>query len=839
MPYLLSRKLGLKFILRIDDTDRERSKEEFIDAAKSDLKWLGINWDYSFRQSEKTARYQEMLQKCIDAGIVYKVYDAEDDLEALRDQLKSMRRAPSYKRSHAKEVDRPHYWRFDIGSEDIKFVDEIKGEIQINLATVSDPVICKPNGEFTYTFASIVDDICEGVSHIIRGADHVTNTAVQMKMLNEMIKHNICSPREISFAHYPLFSDRSGGKFSKRNLAFAIKEMRHDFHPLSLVHYLTLLGSNEKRHPCYSIEELASHFDLKNYASSTMIEFDEAEIYNWQRLIFSGATYDFVKEYLADSSIDEKMWSVLRESITTREDVDAWGDIMHKKCDYTTCIRGFYDSEVKVQSKESILPYLKEAIRKIVKKNKGFNKDSGMIFLRQILTGRNSGPKISDLLRIMPDETFVYRLSNYHCIGIFLYNTLIRTLDEFSPIDYRKVRVYACGPTVYAPPHIGNARSFVVFDVLIRLLRHFYNNVIYVRNVTDIDDKIIAASAARGISYKKLTDEVYKQFSKDMEMLNVAKPTFEPRATEYMDEILEAIKSIIESGAGYVSEDGVYFDISKVKHYDVFSCLSGEHSESDNFALWKFRPESEIGWDSPWGYGRPGWHIECSAMSASLLDLPFDIHCGGKDLIFPHHTNECAQAAAMKHSYTAKYWLHNHFVNSDETKMSKSLGNFLTLSDIDTHPMIVRTALLMTHYRGDLTWSDSLLQEATSLYNKWRRSLGKYGNKARNGYPLPGLLWSVANDLNTPQAIREVDWATASVNESNVSDVIASFDILGITFDFEYLQNKAVAELVQKRQIARQNRDFTTADRIRDELNSMGIELEDNANGSAWYEKLV
>ena len=824
LPYLLGKKLDLRFLLRIDDTDSTRSKDVFIQSIYKDLEWLGIKWDYTFRQSERLAKYQDLMAKCIKAGIVYPVSDTEEELDELKLYLRSMKQPPAYKRVHAKSTGKQIYWRFDIGNQVICFKDQIKGSIEVNLASISDPVICKSNGEFTYTFASISDDLFENVSHVVRGADHITNTAVQLGIVNKLLKHDIVDVPNITFAHFPLFQDRSGIKFSKRNKSFCLQEMRNTIHPLALNHYLTYLGSGQKRVLCDDLEKLAESFDLSNYASSNLVEFNEGEILQWQKQVFLHFEYEKISDFLGKDLPDLRFaWDVVKECINNKEDAKTWSCILLDKVSFPT----LYKFEIpQTQTRQSILEYLKSI--------EGNNHDK-MMFLRQILTGENSGPKLAQLLDVMSDEIFAYRIQNYYHVDLKFYNTLTKSKDTFIPIKPGHVTMYACGPTAYASPHIGNARSFITFDVLYRLLRYFYKNVNYVRNITDIDDKIIDTAQAQEITCDELVNKVYIQFKTDMQKLNILEPTNEPRVTDHMDEIINSIQILLDSGFAYIVDDGVYFDINqlnKFKNYDIFHCLKDfEQAETGaNFALWKFRDENDISWPSPWGFGRPGWHIECTAMAKTKLGLPFDIHCGGRDLIFPHHTNECAQGYALTGRETAKYWLHNNFINVDQMKMSKSLGNFVTLSEIRIHPMILRLALLMTHYRQELNWSEALLTEVTSLYNKWRRNLGKNYDHNKVGNLVKDFMIALCDDMNLPSAIRILD------HHNIPEDVIKSFQMIGIEFEFGYLHDAAIRDLVEERQIARKSQDFARADEIREILTDMDVELEESRDSVHWYQ---
>ncbi|MDR0552478.1 MAG: cysteine--tRNA ligase, partial [Holosporales bacterium] len=324
-----------------------------------------------------------------------------------------------------------------------------------------------------------------------------------------------------------------------------------------------------------------------------------------------------------------------------------------------------------------------------------------------------------------------------------LYNTLSGKIEDFVPITRRNVRMYVCGPTVYDKAHLGNARPAVVFDTLYRLLRILYPKVTYVRNITDIDDKIYRAAVERGISMEELTRGTIERYRADTLALNVLPPDVEPRATEHIADIIKFIKRLVTNGSAYVANNHVYFDVLKYKNYGALSkkniedLIAGARVEiSENkrnpldFVLWKPADENfDIGWESPWGKGRPGWHIECSAMAHRHLGFPFDIHCGGLDLVFPHHENEMAQSCSFGGSRSphtmAAYWVHNGHVNIDGAKMSKSAGNFLTINDTlrEYDGEVVRMSLLMSHYSSPINFSENMLLQARSILSRWYRAV--------------------------------------------------------------------------------------------------------------------
>jgi cysteinyl-tRNA synthetase len=454
---------------------------------------------------------------------------------------------------------------------------------------------------------------------------------------------------------------------------------------------------------------------------------------------------------------------------------------------------------------------------------------------------------------------------------LFLYNTLSRSKEEFVPAQAGQVSVYVCGPTVYNPPHIGNARPAVVFDVLVRFLRTRYD-VRYVRNITDIDDKINAAAQASGESIEVIAARHVAAYHADMDALGVLPPDIEPYATHHLGEIIEMIQVLVEGGHAYEAEGHVLFRVNSYSDYGMLSrrdqrqLIDGARIEvapykedAGDFILWKPSSPEQPGWDSPWGRGRPGWHIECSAMAATHLGATIDIHGGGNDLIFPHHENEIAQSTcAHGGSMFSRYWLHNGFVNVDHTKMSKSLGNVVLVRDLleEASGEVVRLALLSAHYRQPLDWSADVLVEARRkldrLYNTLRNfsdSLDDIANIA----PADDFVAALEDDINTPRALAALFDLAREINRLGdtpaalvmARQLRASAEIIGLLgndpvawFEQGGTDNKLSAAeldaLLVRRTEARMARDFAEADRIRDQLTKMGIVIEDGPDGPRW-----
>ncbi|MDQ6986671.1 MAG: cysteine--tRNA ligase [Mariprofundaceae bacterium] len=465
-------------------------------------------------------------------------------------------------------------------------------------------------------------------------------------------------------------------------------------------------------------------------------------------------------------------------------------------------------------------------------------------------------------------------------MGLIVYNTLKRKKEAFVPLIAGRVGMYVCGVTVYDVCHVGHARVMVVFDVIYRWLRELGFDVEYVRNFTDVDDKIIKRAAQRGIGIDDLTNDMIAAFHKDIDALGCIRPTHEPRATAHMDDMIVMIEKLVAAGYAYVGAAGDV--LYAVRNFDGYGQLSGKNiddleagSRVDvdegkrdplDFVLWKMAKAGEPAWDSPWGKGRPGWHIECSAMSCGHLGETFDIHGGGMDLKFPHHENEIAQAQAATGGAFARYWLHNGFVNINAEKMSKSLGNFFTIREVTEkyHPEVLRMFMLGTHYRSPLDFSDAALDTAKAgldrLYETKKR-LDKFGMALDinpSVYDIPDRFAGAMNDdFNTPEALAVLFDYSKSINrlmdssdrralQNLAANFISMCGLLGIVQKkadawFQGLDDKNVEaiearinNLIVDRLRAKQDRDFARADAIRDELAASGIVLEDSPSGTTW-----
>ncbi|WP_350016950.1 cysteine--tRNA ligase [Rhodanobacter sp. IGA1.0] len=449
---------------------------------------------------------------------------------------------------------------------------------------------------------------------------------------------------------------------------------------------------------------------------------------------------------------------------------------------------------------------------------------------------------------------------------ISLYNSLTRRAEPFAPLDPERVTMYLCGPTVYNYVHIGNARGPVVFDVLVRLLRRHYPHVVYARNITDVDDKINAAAQQQGVQIDAITNRFAQAYRDDMAGLGVAPPDIEPHATTHIAQIVTMIEALIDGGHAYAAEGHVLFDVGSFADYGKLSgrdpdeLIAGARVEvapykrnAGDFVLWKPSTPELPGWDSPWGRGRPGWHIECSAMSAAHLGETIDIHAGGVDLLFPHHENEVAQSTcAHGGKLFARWWMHNGMLTFDGRKMSKSLGNVLLLHELlKLHPAeALRLRLLSGHYRQPLDWSEAAIQQATSTLDGWYRVLRDLADVVLPAGELPvppRIEAALCDDLNTPQALAELSVLADAARQSGSAEAKAALlggaALLGLLQQSpeawfrrgdEAIDEARIEDLLEQRRVARVSRDFARADAIRDELAALGIAIEDGAQGTRW-----
>lgn len=451
---------------------------------------------------------------------------------------------------------------------------------------------------------------------------------------------------------------------------------------------------------------------------------------------------------------------------------------------------------------------------------------------------------------------------------IYLHNTLKQRKDKFIPIDANNVRMYVCGPTVYDKAHLGNAKTPVVYDVLYRLLCYVYGkeHVTYVSNITDVDDKILNKHKETGKSIREITEQTYNWYIDDMKKLNVLSPNYRPRATEYIPEMIKLVELLLKNGHAYIADKQVLFDVDSMPNYGFLSgrsmkeMVAGARVEiadykknPADFILWKPSDADQPGWNSPWGYGRPGWHLECSAMSSKLLGNDFDIHGGGSDLIFPHHENECAQSCcAYPGTHFAHYWVHTGMLMINGVKMSKSLGNFYTVDEIlAKYPAeALRLLFLTTHYHQPFNFTFEGLEQAKNILDKFYNALLKNADiPAEKTEPSEKLIAALCDDLNTPLALSYLHETLGNLNKAETkeerikykSELMANAYMLGLLYNNAESWFKGAASddaeieaLIAKRAEAKKNKDWATADAIRNELKERGIVLEDSAAGTTW-----
>jgi len=452
---------------------------------------------------------------------------------------------------------------------------------------------------------------------------------------------------------------------------------------------------------------------------------------------------------------------------------------------------------------------------------------------------------------------------------LYVHNTLTRQKEEFKPIDAKNVRLYACGPTVYSYAHIGNARPAVVFDLLAQLLRHIYGreHVRYTCNITDIDDKIINAAKLMGEPISVITEKFARIYDEDMAAIGVEKPDFQPRATEYVPQMLTMVDKLVKAGHAYIADGHVLFDVQSWQEYgrlsrhnreDIIACARVEVApykrDPADFILWKPSTPDQPGWDSPYGRGRPGWHLECSVMNEAINGNHFDIHVGGEDLIFPHHENEIAQSVcAHDGEKYVNYWMHNGHLMVEGQKMSKSLGNVLLVHDLVkcASGEVIRFALLSTHYRQPFDWTEELLQQSKRMLDKYYGFLRDVKDIEADDSVIPqGFVEALSDDLNTPKAFAELavlakNLSTAGTDAEKAvakGALLVAGRLMGLLQQdaevwFQGGGDDRIEGLIEERKVAKQNKDFSRADQIRQDLEKEGIILEDTLQGTRWKRK--
>ena len=444
-------------------------------------------------------------------------------------------------------------------------------------------------------------------------------------------------------------------------------------------------------------------------------------------------------------------------------------------------------------------------------------------------------------------------------MDIYLTNNLTNKKEKFIPKNNKNIGMYVCGPTVYDDPHIGNARPLIIFDILFKLLKKKFASVTYVRNITDIDDKIIKSSQEQKISTKELTENVTKSFLDDCKFLNCENPTHQPKATEHISLMIEMINDLMKKGYAYENKNHVYFEVKKFSDYGKLSnknleeLIAGSRVEvsenkknSEDFVLWKPSNDNEPSWDSPWGKGRPGWHLECSAMSKKFLGDEFDIHGGGIDLIFPHHENEIAQSRCANDTKVfANYWVHNAFITMSNEKMAKSQGNILKIKDFrkKISGQVVRLALMSAHYKQPLDWSEKLINNCQNTLDKWYRI---YSPEIKDVDIPDAILKPLYEDLNTPGYIANLHQLYEKASKGQDQDIfISACKFIGLFNEDSkqwdsFKKNKAsiseeeIKKMIDLRNKARENKNYKEADEIRNNLLDKGVLIEDKDDKTLW-----
>lgn len=874
LNYLFAKKNNGKFVLRIDDTDLERSTKESENSIIEDLKWLSIQWDEFYRQSANLEQYKAALDYLKKNGYAYPCYETKEELALKRKIQASSGAPPVYDRSSLnlslEEREKLEasgikpYWRFRLDdTQVVEWKDLVHGNISIPLNSISDPILMKPDGSFVYTFASVVDDINIGITHIIRGDDHITNTAAQIDIFKAI------SGKFPQFAHVPLLSSFDKQEVSKRTgSSLSIINMRNDnIDPHAIWCVLATLGTSNNVNHSDGFDKLVSDFSFEKMSLASP-KFNSEEVRLLTKKIISEKSFDEVKnnlEKLNIKNLSEEFWNTIRGNLQSINEATFWNDILFNKINT-------------IKEDEDFVRLMLETIADpldfdvwITKLKQVSGKKGRDLFhpIRIVLTGVDDGPELKKIVGLLGYDRVRLRLENNLKVNTMsklqLYNSFSNSLEDFVPIDPANVRVYACGPTVYASPHVGNARPLIVFDVLFRLFKQLYPNVTYVRNITDVDDKINTRARERNISIKELTDEVIEEFHKNISLLGILPVSHEPRATFHINEMLNIIRRLLDNGFAYESHGHVLFRVRKMPTYGMLSkrniddMIAGSRVEVApykedpmDFVLWKPSDEGTPAWDSPFGRGRPGWHIECSAMSHKYLGDQFDIHAGGQDLMFPHHENEIAQNFGAFGCIMAKYWVHNGMLLVNGQKMSKSLGNIISLDDIlrQHDGEVVRYAMLSSHYQKTLDWTDKLVAQSKQSLNRLYSAL-RLCNDETSSDSNDQIIDALCSNLNTPLALRILHELTdkifKSTDQQEINKLCAQLKggakILGFlskkTDDWfkqcgNLISNEEIERLIVERKKAKSEKNFQRADEIRQELLEKNIQIEDTVNGAVW-----
>ena len=889
--YLYAKSCGGAFMLRIDDTDDVRSTKDYEDSIRRDLVWMGMEWDSEARQSDRLEYYRDGLQRLIESGRAYPCFETPEELSLKRKSQLASGKPPVYDRAalslSGDEIkartgtgEVPHY-RFKLDHGDVIWDDLVRGEQSIKMSSLSDPVICRADGRFIYTLASVIDDGDYKITHIMRGEDHTTNSAAQIQLF-QALGYDV--PQ---MGHFALLAGAGGEGLSKRLGSLSVGALRGEgVEAMALTSMLARIGTADPVVVRKQMIEALAGFDITRFGRATP-RFEMKTLWQVNAKLVSELDYDDVKDRLGDldgeASQLEALWEVVKGNLSRVDEVRKWWNICFLRVAQPNSKLTTPDlEEISMWHKSLLVAGMqfpegevttstwREWTESVIESTQA-NRKKVFTGLRFALTGEESGPDMSALLPLMGRERILFHVKekvdeyskdHFQRFSLHFHNSLTRLNEAFTPLEEGKVQIYVCGPTVYDRIHVGNARPVVVFDVLVRLLRYEYPHVTYVRNITDIDDKINMRAAEMGITIRELANETIKHFHEDCAALCALPPDHEPRATDHIPQMIDMISTLIAEGKAYEAEGHVLFqtdtmpEYGKLSGHDTDALLAGARVEVApykrspmDFILWKPSDADQPAWESPWGRGRPGWHIECSAMSAEYLGEKFDIHGGGLDLLFPHHENEIAQSCSAHHTdMMAQFWLHNGYVTVNGEKMSKSTGNFITVADAlkAARGEVVRYTLLGAHYRAPLDFSmDMLTQSATTLDGLYR----VVGDTAVSMIALHrDFRATLTKDLNTPGALA---WLHRFAEEAKAGDERARQDlknagaILGLlnqtatewfqqSDDPDCIKESDINQMIAQRNAARKQGDFAQSDQIRDRLAEQDIILEDNADGTIW-----
>ena len=881
LSYLFIVERGELF-LRLDDTDQKRSEECYAEEIRKVLQLMHINYTKEIKQSERTKLYREIFYKAYEVGLIYATFDTKDELQVLKKRLEVAGLPRAYKKRHMDtskaKSESTICWRFQLPDKVIKWYDHIKGKMHFDLRSVSDPIVCVQNDDqlsFKYLLASVIDDNYDQITHVMRGDDHLNNTAIQIAMLEALYENKLITRRNIEWYSLPLVGFGSQ-KMSKRSFVdcSVMTFLKTGIHPLALAHYLVELGSPIPLKVAMTLKDLALQIQWSHFSSAAP-QWSTKNLLNWQKKILSNLDYSQLSEFWYDLTkvrFTSKELNLIQENVLLKSDILLWHKVLHSKELFVSDLRYVYKSvelshfkdtfinDLLIDDKIDDSAIIKEVIRSRSINCVHDNKRRILRKVRYVVTGVFHGPELNLILSTIDDNILQYRLTgvSHDETDLQLFNTAINKKEVVNSTI--GIKMYVCGPTLYSSPHIGNARSFVFFDVLYRLLRFKFKSVTYARNLTDIDDKIIEVAKKRKITCTALTDEILQQFNENCTKLNLLLPTYEPKVSDYIPNIISDIQTMIQNGVAYATDNGhVFFDTKSCRSYkhiknsqSRIEKSTDKHHDSD-FVLWKpVKDEVEIWpngdkawWDSPWGKGRPGWHIECTSMIKELFqsgesalipaqkwrDHLVDIHGGGIDLQFPHHYNEQVQCWGLD-CRCAKFWIHNAFVKINDEKMSKSLSNDLAISELlqKYNGNIVRLALIKTHYRSELLWRDNTIQQSAELYAKLRIKYADYlPIQPEHNHE---VLLYLYEDINVPAAL------TYICNHVSGESLYVLQEILGIdiqqTNEEQNIDTDYVEQKIAERNSYRQVGEYEKADAIRLDLLKQGIKLEDIDEDTHW-----